>query len=95
MINLLYNTTATEEQYLSNFISKLFPNPVQNELYIENEINEFFTYEVYNILGEMLKKGNLSHLSSTNTIDVKDLEQGIYLLHLRDKDKLEVLKFMK
>ena len=68
---------------------------MQNELYIENEINEFFTYEVYNILGEMLKKGNLSHLSSTNTIDVKDLEQGIYLLHLRDKDKLEVLKFMK
>ena len=68
---------------------------MQNELYIENEINEFFTYEIYNILGERLKKGSLSHLSNINTIDVKDLEQGIYLLHLRDKDKLEVLKFMK
>lgn len=77
---------VTEQQSVS-----IFPNPAQNFLIIQTQkiINEI---SVYNVLGEKVTIPQVS----TNTLDVSNLAQGIYIIKvISDDDKTFSTKFIK
>lgn len=71
--------------------SILYPNPVQNLLYVASE--ETQSYRIYSILGVKISEGKLSVGSG---IDCSGLSDGVYLLSLMDSlGKSSTVKFVK
>jgi len=69
-----------------------YPNPVQNSLNIKIESKELINknLEIYDINGKLLKTMQISN--NTITIDVSDLETGVYYLRLGGLSK-EFIKY--
>ena len=65
---------------------RLYPNPTNEFLNIE--ITSLDCYEVYNVSGEFIKKGD------TKRVDVRNLKQGIYFLVVHYDYKKQTLKFI-
>lgn len=69
--------------------SSVFPNPVNDKIYIRNSI-AFDNYKIHGIDGKVILAGKFE-----NEIDVQALSQGVYYLNLYAKDKISVLKIIK
>jgi hypothetical protein len=65
---------------------RLYPNPTNEFLNIK--ITSLDCYEVYNVSGEFIKKGD------TKRVDVRNLKQGIYFLVVHYDYKKQALKFI-
>jgi hypothetical protein len=59
---------------------KLYPNPTNGILYIETT-QELQSYEVYNLIGQRLLKGNVN-----DNINLKDLSKGTYIIRLTTQE---------
>ena len=72
----------------------LWPNPVEDEIYIKFNGFSEFKVSVYNLLGqEVLSKGILSN---NNSLNVTALRTGIYLLKATSKNgNSQTIKFIK
>lgn len=73
---------------------KLFPNPAQNQLIIENPTqiaNEYFS--IINMVGQELMKQQFTGMKTE--IDISSLKSGLYFLNLKQDGKMEVRKFVK
>lgn len=69
----------------------LYPNPVQNRLFID--IHETQQYQIYSVLGMKISEGTLSVGSG---IDCSGLSSGVYLLSLKDDSgNVSTSKFVK
>ncbi len=69
----------------------LYPNPVQNRLFIDSE--ETQQYQIYSILGSKISEGTLNGGSG---IDCSGLTSGVYLLSLKDDSgNVSTSKFVK
>lgn len=75
---------STEDNALETF--KLYPNPASTEI---NIIGNFDTYTIYNINGKLVAKG------VDNVINVDLLQNGLYFVLLIDKNRKQILKFIK
>lgn len=76
-----------------NFNCTLYPNPCTSQITITTETEVIGTsYEIYNTIGMCLGRGEIN--SSSYTIQVDNLPEGIYYLLLHDQ-KLHNLKFYK
>ncbi|MFD2916960.1 immunoglobulin-like domain-containing protein [Psychroserpens luteus] len=76
-------------QYLGVEIS-IYPNPVKgNELFIKSNIQNL-AFTIVNMLGQEVAKG-----TSANSVDVGNLEAGLYLIQFKVNDKFETRKFIK
>ena len=90
-------TTTQEGQELGNetiasFEAKLYPNPVSgNILNVSMNDARETTYQVFDMMGKKVLKGNLS----SGTIQVNGLSSGVYLLKLNDGQKEVAKKFIK
>ena len=90
-------TTTQEGQELGNetiasFGAKLYPNPVSgNILNVSMNDARETTYQVFDMMGKKVLKGNLS----SGTIQVNGLSSGVYLLKLNDGQKEVAKKFIK
>ena len=87
---IIRSTTKTDIELFSNGI-EVFPNPAQNTIFITNNKNEFYEYEIKDILGKIVLKGNLN----INGITISDLTSGTYFLILNGNDKISTAKFIK
>ncbi|MFV0565688.1 MAG: T9SS type A sorting domain-containing protein [Flavobacteriaceae bacterium] len=67
----------------------LHPNPASGILHIEN-LKEGSTVKIYNTLGQLVLTGDKGL-----TIDVSNLDSGLYLLTTTNGNKKETLKFIK
>jgi hypothetical protein len=70
---------------------KLFPNPVENELSVECRNFEGLL-SVKDILGKPVFK---SPFSFNAKIDLTDLKPGVYVIELRNDNKIVIRKFIK
>jgi hypothetical protein len=61
---------------------KIYPNPVEDRLFFENENEENFTYKIVNVLGQNVSIGE----TSNNSINVNLLKNGTYYLILSNKN---------
>ena len=86
IINTSLNASNNEK-----FNLMIYPNPAANLIHINTQFNPVSTtYKVMNIMGSVLKSGNL-----TPTIDISDLNTGLYLLELNNGEEIITKKLMK
>ena len=72
--------------------TKIFPNPTSGKLQIRNmPVNTNLT--ITNMLGEVVRKLNIK--SNNDTINISDLESGIYFISNTDKNNHFVKKVIK
>ncbi|MFB6317139.1 T9SS type A sorting domain-containing protein [Saccharicrinis sp. FJH54] len=85
----VYNTCYYQDDETSingNRIKEinLFPNPTNRMIYID--VNQFDYCEVYNMMGVRLLT------TKDKTIDLKNLESGIYFVNIKDKSGQHTIK---
>lgn len=70
----------------------VYPNPAKNELRWEGN-EDFESYEVFNFLGEVVLKGNIS---TNKLVDISSLPRGVYAINfLSEARVLATTKFVK
>ncbi|KQT21973.1 hypothetical protein ASG31_01105 [Chryseobacterium sp. Leaf404] len=84
----VFTQKQIEEKEVKNQIS-LFPNPVQDILYIKADVRKDYYFQIYNASGQMVRKGKFEN----NQTNISDLTQGFYLVRINDAEV--VVKIMK
>ena len=69
---------------------KLFPNPSHESLSIQG-VNAIGAFEIRNALGQLVKTGS----SSTESINVSSLQNGVYFLRMENDGVLNSISFIK
>ncbi|WP_281991337.1 T9SS type A sorting domain-containing protein [Aquimarina aggregata] len=82
--------TVTKDNSISKALT-IFPNPVKNMLYLKETPKETTQLRVTNLKGksEIIKKTN------TNTLDVSQLNPGVYVLKITTPSGEQEVKFVK
>ena len=88
MANNVFTEKQIQEKEIKNQIS-LFPNPVQDILYIKADVRKDYYFQIYNASGQMVRKGKFQN----NQTNISDLAQGFYLVRINDAEV--VVKIMK
>jgi hypothetical protein len=94
--NIVYNnyTLGTERFIESNF--SLFPNPSSEQIIVlipSSLLNNSISYTISDITGKMLLEGNLK--SENTPINTSHIENGVYFILFKSKDKQIVKKIIK
>lgn len=84
--------TGTESSLQIDRDIEIYPNPVENELYL-NSVSDLHkkTFRIYNVTGTLLKTGKITG----NKINTHFLAEGIYLLNIGDQNFGTTRKFIK
>jgi len=77
--------TTNVTDLLDGIIS-IYPNPVQNHLRIETELDSKFEFKIYNIEGAQLLA------TKNNSIDFSSYTEGVYFLYIKNIRTLETSK---
>lgn len=86
------NSTSTEiENQSGKEYFSVFPNPVSSTLHLACPDCLFFNYEIYNIKGQVVKKG----LSDKGRVDVSFLKSGVYVLKIYSDGLFKTMKIIK
>ena len=80
------------EECKNNF--KIYPNPVNDRLYIET-VTEFEEVEIYNIVGVMLGQWTMDNGHHTMSLDISDLNAGVYFVKIKTNDNEVVNRIVK
>lgn len=79
---------------LENNSISIYPNPAQNILHIENELNQYYDAKIYNAQSGILKQMVINRTDTD--IDIADYPKGLYMLQLiDDKAQISYKKFIK
>ncbi len=70
---------------------EIYPNPAKNQLFVNNTYSKDATYEVYNNIGKQVKMEKLNGIS----IDISDLQSGLYILKIKTEGSEQIQKFIK
>ena len=72
----------------------IFPNPAHDKLYIKNlNGSTSIEVEVWDVSGRKVSAQELGALK--NYVDISTLSNGMYLLKIKEKGRVEVLRFVK
>ena len=72
----------------TNFNISIYPNPAEKNITIKSDINDPFTYEIYNTKGIIVKRGN------TTIINIPKLSAGIYFIKISySESKFKSIEF--
>ncbi|WCL82619.1 T9SS type A sorting domain-containing protein [Saprospira sp. CCB-QB6] len=71
---------------------RVFPNPAQDELWLDVALNGVLNLSIYNLAGQEVRHFQLHQ----NHFSIRDLPKGMYILHLRtDDQQFYPTKFVK
>ncbi len=91
-VNITAAFAIADVQENNNSLSfNLYPNPVENVLSISVSDDSTATYKVYNLIGQVVKSGNMSQ----KEINVSDLEAGMYIFEGSNGQNSISKKFIK
>ncbi len=91
--NILHITHVGIDENNNNTSIKVYPNPVSNELIIENTgSNDKLYYEILNSIGQVVYSGNVI---GKTTIETTNLSSGVYLLKLDNGKTINFKKIVK
>ena len=88
ILNIIPTHTAVHE-YSRQQPLEVYPNPVSEVLYVKNLPCEQVDYSIFNTLGQVVATG-----SSSGTISVAELENGLYFLQIKGDNFLKTTKIM-
>jgi len=86
---LINGATNTDDKTTKNDI-RIFPNPVNTMLNIDLPISESRCYSVFNMTGKLVKE-----MTKLNTIDFTDLNSGVYIIEIKENNKVYFEKIIK
>jgi hypothetical protein len=84
---LISDTTSTVGVMDKERTFALYPNPVKDLLEIRSDafLNELFSLEIYNPLGEKIRHVKQNVTSSIANLDLSDLSSGVYFLVIKNE----------
>ena len=88
ILNIIPTTVAVHE-FSHRQPLEVYPNPVSDLLHIKNLPDEVVDYAIFNVLGQRVAAG-----STSGAVSVAGLEQGIYVLQIKDGIQQETAKFI-
>jgi hypothetical protein len=65
---------------------KLYPNPASDWLIVSGEFNSTTTIQLFNNIGQEVSLTSVQRRDNELRINVNDLSNGIYMLHIIDAD---------
>lgn len=80
------------EQDLSNSGFKIFPNPVNEHLYIHGNITDLSSIKLVDISGRLQKVNIIASNSDLIELDIKGIRAGLYFLFIDQKSVRKILK---
>lgn len=88
-------TTSTQQQIKKNGVNA-FPNPASETLNIQSA-SSFNKINIYSSIGCLINTIELTDLRKEFSLNLKELNTGVYMLHLSSKyaDSISTLKFIK
>lgn len=69
----------------------IFPNPIEDKIFIKNSTGEKLTIQVYTLKGELVLRQQIR----SNSIDLSELNSGMYFLTIWSDKKRETIKILK
>lgn len=81
------HTTSTNDVNSKQPKLELVPNPASDQVKIIMDKNEPFTVQIYSVTGQLVLQSTVTG----NTIDVSELDAGIYLVQVTTSDRVETL----
>jgi hypothetical protein len=84
---------SVKETAKQNKEFSFYPNPAKDELVLKYNSKENFQVEIFNILGSKVKTFSL--FGGQTTVNIQDLENGIYFLRFKDDGKTMSKTFTK
>jgi len=91
-INVINEELLNLNDLSSNKLFSLYPNPVQNNLSIQSQI-ENYEVEVFSILGQKVLQ--LTNQSNNSSINMEGLDTGIYFITLSNAQNVNTFKVIK
>jgi len=93
----ILNVTFTEGTGINStsadYSSLIYPNPTESELYISCPSADKFSYEIFNVTGQLvLARHDIT--GSTVEVDISCLAKGIYYVSVRSEEKTETHKLI-
>jgi len=88
--DLVCSTSIIEEQYFESEI-QLFPNPANEQLTVSVRAGVLGSVVLYNQFGVKIKE--VTSGNSSFTVEISNLENGVYLISLPDLGK--TMRFVK
>ncbi|MCH2223134.1 MAG: S8 family serine peptidase [Crocinitomicaceae bacterium] len=82
------------EQNVSNSVGsmiELYPNPIEDNLYIEHNLTKKLSYKVLDLNGRVLSEGELKN----SMVDFSQLSSGVYVVMLTDGYKTKINRVIK
>lgn len=76
---------------IPNNVFSMSPNPASDFIKINSTTTPLTTIEIYNVLGQRVKQMSFDSVS-TKTINIDDLQSGMYLVEINNKDVLKLIK---
>jgi plastocyanin len=88
-------TASTNE--INNFEFEIYPNPVIDivNLSFENNFENMFKVEIYDALGRLSFSQNKFSTGNKLSLNISELERGIYILKLYNNNKISVKRIIK
>lgn len=87
----LFKTVAVK--FLNSNLIKIYPNPATQTLTIETTNTKPFQIKVFNAVGQIVLTKQLN--SSSETIEVNSLSQGVYTLEIAANEIISRMRFLK
>lgn len=84
-----YTILSTPDNTLQNLV--IYPNPVNNVLSISSNIIKNNSYSITNMLGQIVQQGFIEN----KTVNVSNLNSGIYIITIKNNQGTNNLKFIK
>ncbi len=82
------------QEIFNNHFIRVFPNPSDGIINIENKNLKADKIEIFNILGEKVYERIVETSRGMSLLDISELSEGLYFLKILDKDG-EILKIEK
>jgi hypothetical protein len=86
--------TGIATNHISNGLA-VYPNPASSTLNIKMGNGNTYSYEILNVIGQVVKSGNKSKNNVTESIDVQSLEEGTYIIRVKLESETKTIRFVK
>ena len=85
--NIIITNTSVDEKQIKNI--SVYPNPFNDVITLEtSETHNNLIFELINLKGQKILKGELLANEKTTTINSSDLNSGVYFLNIIDKNNI-------
>jgi hypothetical protein len=98
ILNPLGSGELPQQSETQKVILNIFPNPMQKEGYIQLNkdlmVGKSIRYEILNLRGNAIRKGNVIAENALVRIDVSTIEAGVYFLKVKSGARMEIRTFV-